>query len=502
MKEENKILTQWLFPTLILIVVIISMIINFNVRSNAMAVTTVSRDLAIVSERYAAELERDLVVMSSLTRAAAEAISNVEQLEINTEKTVISILDGVRAYSFAYKVLHVDESGFATLNDGSRMNLATASYYNDIIEKGSNNYLFVMDDEIKDSNMKAIIYTSRVPGNGNSMVISYYPIENMSKSVKRTDFDGDILYMLLNNTGTDFEVLAYNKNFKSNFITYDFTAKLRGKHGAELRRMDIRLKNGYSDTMKVEVEGEARTLVYTPLSMNNWFVIVGVNEGFVEVLERRVWEYTRRTLLHLALVIGGFAVCMVIINMVAKIRSTSKTKELMVKADTDLLTGLLNKVATERRVMEYMENYPNEQALMFVLDIDNFKKINDTMGHAFGDEVLRSLGQQITPIFRATDIIGRIGGDELIILLKNIYNDENLLREAEKVARFFHEFKAGEYVKYSATASIGAAIFPRDGKDFESMYKAADQALYMAKKRGKNQLAFYHDTFDAVVIKS
>jgi diguanylate cyclase (GGDEF)-like protein len=139
---------------------------------------------------------------------------------------------------------------------------------------------------------------------------------------------------------------------------------------------------------------------------------------------------------------------------------------------------------------------------MFVLDIDNFKKINDTMGHAFGDEVLRSLGQQITPIFRASDIIGRIGGDELIILLKNINNDDVLLKEATKVARFFHEFKAGEYVKYSATASIGAAIFPRDGKDFEAMYKAADQALYMAKKRGKNQLAFYHDTFDGVVIKS
>ena len=182
-----------------------------------------------------------------------------------------------------------------------------------------------------------------------------------------------------------------------------------------------------------------------------------------------------------------------VINIVGKIRSNEKKKELEDKADTDLLTGLNNKLATERKIKEYMAKHPDRQSMMFILDIDNFKKINDTMGHAFGDEVLRSLGHQIGSIFRATDIIGRVGGDEFMVFLKDIPNDETILKEARKVEEFFKNFQAGEYVKYKATASIGVAVFPQEGAEFEALYKAADQGLYKAKKRGKNQLAFYRD---------
>ena len=182
-----------------------------------------------------------------------------------------------------------------------------------------------------------------------------------------------------------------------------------------------------------------------------------------------------------------------VINIVGKIRSNNKKKELEDKADTDLLTGLNNKLATERKIKDYMEKNPDKQCMMFMIDVDNFKKVNDTMGHAFGDEVLRSLGVQIGAIFRASDIIGRVGGDEFMVFLKDIPNEETILKEAKKVESFFRSFQAGEYVKYKATASIGVAVFPQEGSDFETLYKAADQGVYKAKKRGKNQLAFYKD---------
>jgi len=497
MKEEkNKILTQWIFPTLVMVVVIFVMIINFNIRSGVMAVTTVSRELTVIAERYAAVLETDLAVLSSTTKTVADALSKFDGVK-NEE----NMLKSLYTHTPAYMVVLTDGAGNGFTHTGERVNLSASTYFSNIQEVGFNNFIFVDDDFV--SGYKAIIYVAKVPGDDGQILISYYPIENMGDVIARNDFDGDVLYMLIGGNG---ELLAFNKGYTGKMASGNLLSQLRMSSDdelrKELRRMDIGLKNHASGTFKVEFEEEARTLIYSPLSMNDWFIIVGATEKYVTGQEKKVWEYTRRTFLNLAIVISVFCIVIVVINMITKIRGTAKTKDLMEKADTDLLTGLLNKVATERKVQEYMDAFPNEQALMFVLDIDNFKKINDTMGHAFGDEVLRSLGQQITPIFRSTDIIGRIGGDELIILLKNIYQDENLLREAEKVARFFHEFKAGEYVKYSATASIGCAIFPRDGKDFESMYKAADQALYTAKKRGKNQLAFYHDTFDAVVIKS
>ena len=107
--------------------------------------------------------------------------------------------------------------------------------------------------------------------------------------------------------------------------------------------------------------------------------------------------------------------------------------------------------------------------------------------------MLKTLGRTISSLFRVTDIIGRTGGDEFTIFLKFLKSDENTLKEARKLVQFFKDFTAGEYVKYSATASIGAAVFPENGSDFDSLYKAADKALYKAKQRGKNQLAFYDD---------
>ena len=87
-----------------------------------------------------------------------------------------------------------------------------------------------------------------------------------------------------------------------------------------------------------------------------------------------------------------------------------------------------------------------------------------------------------------------IADQEFIIFLKDLKDDAVIEREASRVAGFFKDFTVGTYTKYSPTASIGAAIFPRDGSDYESMYKAADTALYKAKRRGKNQLAFFSET--------
>ncbi len=221
--------------------------------------------------------------------------------------------------------------------------------------------------------------------------------------------------------------------------------------------------------------------------------MTGIPQTYIDRLVAQQWKDVKNMMYQLIAVIFVFICMVAIINIVSKIYNIKKQKQLEEKADTDLLTGLNNKLATERKIKEFIARNPNAQSMMFILDIDNFKKINDTMGHAFGDEVLRSLGQQISTIFRATDIVGRAGGDEFIVFLKNITQAGDVRKEAKKVEDFFKDFKAGEYTKYSATASIGVAIFPEEGSDFESIYKAADKALYRAKERGKNQLAFYKE---------
>lgn len=260
-------------------------------------------------------------------------------------------------------------------------------------------------------------------------------------------------------------------------------------------RVRRELLDGKSGCADFKSQDEERTIVYLPL--DEWSLVVGINGTYVQSMEA-VYGKKMTTSMHRAIftvIIGMLAI--VVSNFIASVTVLKGTRQLKEKADTDQLTGLGNKLSTENRIKEYMADSPDSLAVMFVLDIDNFKKINDTMGHAFGDEVLRELGRHIGVNFRVTDIIGRTGGDEFTIFLKNLKDVSNAEKEAQKLEYFFQHFQVGDYVKYSATASIGAAIFPTDGEDFETLYKAADAALYKAKRRGKNQLAFFDEKEEA-----
>ena len=260
-----------------------------------------------------------------------------------------------------------------------------------------------------------------------------------------------------------------------------------------LQKFTNNIKLNHPGILRAEPESKEDTLVYTPVGVNNWYFVMGVPSKYLDAVKKENVEPTRSLLGFLSVALVIFVGTIILMDEALRKKQISKSKQLEEQADTDQLTGLNNKIATERKIKAYIEAHPEEQGMMFLLDIDNFKKINDTMGHAFGDEVLRTLGLELCGEFRVSDVIGRTGGDEFTLFLKNLPDDKILKKEADRVAGFFRNFKVGEYVKYSATASIGCAIYPRDGSTFESLYKAADQALYTAKKKGKNQIAFYRD---------
>ena len=135
-----------------------------------------------------------------------------------------------------------------------------------------------------------------------------------------------------------------------------------------------------------------------------------------------------------------------------------------------------------------MMHNQGKKGLLFLLDVDNFKGINDTLGHAFGDEALREFGFRASMLFRSSDISGRIGGDEFMIFLKDI-PEEMMEEETHKLEEFIAHFSAGNgYIRHEVTASVGGAIFPKDGDTFEKLYEAADRALYQSKNHGKSKV--------------
>lgn len=167
---------------------------------------------------------------------------------------------------------------------------------------------------------------------------------------------------------------------------------------------------------------------------------------------------------------------------------------LQYKAAHDVLTGFYNKGATEAKISELLKAEVGAQHAFIMIDIDYFKCINDTFGHLFGDAVLERISGKIRSIFRDQDIVGRIGGDEFCVLMKNVQNDKVAKMKADEIcAKLLQTYTEGDK-SCTISASIGIALYHAHGNSYEMLYKHADTALYVAKKNGKNQYAIYLGT--------
>lgn len=159
------------------------------------------------------------------------------------------------------------------------------------------------------------------------------------------------------------------------------------------------------------------------------------------------------------------------------------------RANTDRLTGLLNKGAFRERVEEVMKEarrYNHPLSLAFI-DLDNFKQVNDTQGHAQGDLLLQTVSQTILHCIRETDVAGRIGGDEFAVCYRET-GEEHIREAVGKLVRAL-EILTGQS-GWRVSASIGVVTCNRISENYNTLLGQADQLMYLAKERGKNLAEF------------
>lgn len=163
-----------------------------------------------------------------------------------------------------------------------------------------------------------------------------------------------------------------------------------------------------------------------------------------------------------------------------------KELELLLRAEKDALTGLYNKGATEQLIQNALNDSSNNtlNALM-IIDLDNFKEVNDLMGHAQGDQVLVDTANALNDIFKGGDIVGRIGGDEFVVFMKNLNTISSADILANKVVRDVDFSFDYEEKTIHVTCSVGVSISPYHGKEYEELFSKADKAVYTAKANGK-----------------
>lgn len=184
-----------------------------------------------------------------------------------------------------------------------------------------------------------------------------------------------------------------------------------------------------------------------------------------------------------------------VVSIVGSVRDvtkdTVKEKNLESQARRDALTGLYNYFYGKKLISEYLEHKnPYDSCGLMVIDVDYFKDVNDTYGHLFGDEVLEALARLFTEVFDPKDIIMRSGGDEFVVLLKNI-DDKSLLRKSMQLVKAVRRKQFSES-EFSLTCSAGVCFLPENvsGYTYDQLFKNADWALYKAKEKGKNRYAF------------
>lgn len=189
-----------------------------------------------------------------------------------------------------------------------------------------------------------------------------------------------------------------------------------------------------------------------------------------------------------------------VVNMENVDIQLTQEKDLMEKAESDLLTGIFNKKTMEEKISEALAHrHGNESYVFFMIDLDNFKNVNDTLGHIYGDKVLTDAADKLKKVFPQKAIIGRLGGDEFAVCsCFDAFDSSNLLDYMEQKGEQLRSTLKASYccdeLSVAVSVSIGIASSPGDGQDFETIYQKADKALYLSKRSGKDRYNIFQSS--------
>jgi len=170
------------------------------------------------------------------------------------------------------------------------------------------------------------------------------------------------------------------------------------------------------------------------------------------------------------------------------------TRALQEQAQRDSLTQIYNAQTARELAEQYLtENQETARCALLIIDLDDFKQVNDTHGHMFGDTVLVQAARTIQKLFRSKDIIGRIGGDEFMVLMKDVSDRDIVNTRCSQLNQSLHDVLRSQLTKEPLSCSIGVAFAPDQGTTYFELFGCADRALYRAKDLGKDTYACHEE---------
>ena len=289
-------------------------------------------------------------------------------------------------------------------------------------------------------------------------------------------------------------IIAFDSGSSSSTeITYgtnlfEYYSQKNLKEGHILQDIQDDFQQGNRGLIKLSLKErneEDRYLAYVPLGLNDWMI------GYSVPIRAAQEDYAFIQNYEL-IFMGMFCVLVLLLVLYILIRNNKEKAAILQTAQTDALTGALNKETTQKKIDEILSEKDSAALHGFIImDMDHFKSVNDTYGHAVGDKVLQVYGSILKEEFREQDVVGRIGGDEFVVLLRNIGSRnvmEQRVKDLQDKIRTMHVEELGDW---KFTLSAGVAFAPVDGTSFMELYCRADSALYQAKRAGRDGYRVY-----------
>jgi diguanylate cyclase (GGDEF)-like protein len=352
------------------------------------------------------------------------------------------------------------------------------------------------------------------PVNKNGMTVG------MVSGLYYTNYINNVLDDSASGSGHHYQIVDRNGDFilssgLSDFYKYKNlnrfmdSVSFTKEGGASKITSDIRGKKpGTSSLIK---DGDAVYISYIPIGINDWYLFTmapdtGINLQTFNMQNPTVTLAIRIVVLFIILILYiiwrqiRYRVTMEDTNQelaVLNERLQVKNESLKLKAENDLLTGLYNKMTSELAISEYLSNEGKAgRHALFIIDLDNFKGINDELGHFYGDKALTEVADAIDHCLRTTDIKGRFGGDEFIVLLKNITTNEDATQKAAEICYWLKKIKLSKDIHWKVSGTIGISIYPYHAENFNDLFVMADKAMYYAKGLEKGSYYIYDSKAD------
>ncbi len=333
-------------------------------------------------------------------------------------------------------------------------------------------------------------------------IFGVYNLKDFSDLLDIKSFGGEAFFHLCEVNGTPLILSGDSNNLFQGGDMYTFIGSLNIVNGHTPESIKQDMKNDDTVLLKYDINGEERTAVMITVPGTQWCIVSIILD---EIVVQMVSEINSTTLTFSLFLIIVFALYFTL-TLLREVRTQKDlvlalessyilANDLQSSIETDSLTKTYSRITVTEKITELIKQskHNDEIHALAMIDVDNFKSINDTYGHQVGDIYLQEFAATVKKSLRTGDLLGRLGGDEFILLLNNIEDLTNVKNVLDRTIKSVNNIEIENVSLDEVSISIGVVIIPKDGDDYQDLNNKADKALYFAKNAGKNRYIIYDD---------